>query len=219
MNKKNSMRNEEPRYQQIAIEIATRISSGEYKVGQKIFARSSLASQHGVSAETARRAICVLADLGIVISEKGSGVTIASHESAQKFVEQQEKRTSINEVRKNIIGCIERQKTDIEYLNEKLNELLQATEHFRSMNPFVPFQEEISSKCLFLGKNLAELNLWQYTGATVMAIHRDNKTILSPGPYMQLKEGDILFFITKDSGPETLHGFLYSNREELETEE
>lgn len=28
-----------PRYQQIAIEIASRISSGEYKVGEKIYAR------------------------------------------------------------------------------------------------------------------------------------------------------------------------------------
>ena len=40
-----------PRYQQIAIEIASRISSGQYKVGEKIYARSSIASQYGVSSQ------------------------------------------------------------------------------------------------------------------------------------------------------------------------
>ena len=55
-----------PRYQQIAIEISSRIASGEYKVGEKIYARSSIASQYGVSSETARRAICVLCDLSLI---------------------------------------------------------------------------------------------------------------------------------------------------------
>ena len=51
-----------PRYQQIAADIAAKIAGGEYKIGDKIFARSSLASQYHVSSETARRAICVLCD-------------------------------------------------------------------------------------------------------------------------------------------------------------
>jgi len=48
-----------PRYQQIAADVAAKIVDGHYKVGDKIYARSSLASQYGVSSETARRAICV----------------------------------------------------------------------------------------------------------------------------------------------------------------
>ena len=75
-----------PRYQQIAVEIASRIASEEYKVGDKIYARSSIAGQYGVSPETARRAICVLCDLEIVSSEKGSGVTIKSTENAIIFL-------------------------------------------------------------------------------------------------------------------------------------
>ncbi|HBD01741.1 MAG TPA: GntR family transcriptional regulator, partial [Lachnoclostridium sp.] len=38
-----------PRYQQIAVEEAARIANGEYEVGEKIYARSSLASQYSVS--------------------------------------------------------------------------------------------------------------------------------------------------------------------------
>ena len=55
-----------PVYQQIATDIASKIASGHYQVGEKIYARSVLASQYGVSAETARRAIAILADVDIV---------------------------------------------------------------------------------------------------------------------------------------------------------
>ena len=61
-----------PRYQQIALDIATQIVKQQYKVGDRIYARSSLASKYHVSPETARRAICLLADMDIVEAEKGS---------------------------------------------------------------------------------------------------------------------------------------------------
>ena len=38
-----------PRYQQIAVEIATRIANEEYKVGDKIYTRSYIAGHYGVS--------------------------------------------------------------------------------------------------------------------------------------------------------------------------
>lgn len=75
-----------PKYQQIATDLAFKIVKQQYKVGEKIYARSSIASQYGVSPETARRAICVLADLDIVDSTKGSGVVIKSYEKAVQFV-------------------------------------------------------------------------------------------------------------------------------------
>ncbi len=73
-----------PRYQQIAVEVAARIANGEYEVGEKIYARSSLASQYSVSPETARRAICILSDLGIVTSEKGNGIIIRSQKKSSR---------------------------------------------------------------------------------------------------------------------------------------
>jgi len=197
-----------PRYHQIAVEFATRIVSGEFKVGDKIFARSSLASQYGVSAETARRAICVLSDLGIVVSEKGSGVTVKSYEYAEKFIKQQNKRQSIDNIRDNIIKSIEIQRKEFENLNKNLSELVSATEHFRSFNPFVPFQILITDACVYIDKNLNEINFWQNTGATVIAVSRDEKIMLSPGPYLQLKANDIVYYITQDAGPEAVARFL-----------
>lgn len=74
-----------PKYEQIAADIAYKIVSGDYAEGSKIYARSSVGSQYGVSSETARRAMCVLADWDIVEIEKNSGVTIKSADNAKKF--------------------------------------------------------------------------------------------------------------------------------------
>lgn len=198
-----------PRYQQIAIEIATRIASREYKIGDKIYARSSLASQHGVSSETARRAICVLCDLDIVSSVKGSGVVIKSYSNAEKFIQQQNKRKSINEIRSHIIDCIETQRSEMDKLNNSLNDLVSATRHFRYLNPFVPFQVEITKDCIYINKSIADINFWQNTNATIIAVHRNDTTTLSPGPYWPLLEGDLIFFVTQDTTPQAVEDFLY----------
>ena len=185
-----------PRYQQIAIEIASRISSGQYKVGEKIYARSSIASQYGVSSETARRAICILCDLEIVTSEKGSGVIIKSYENAVNFIKQYSKRQTIDTIKENLLKSIARQQKEMDTLNECLSDLIAASEHFRSMNPFMPFEVKITSECSYLNKTVSEIQFWQHTGATVLAIGRNGNVIKSPGPYAILLENDI-FSITR----------------------
>ena len=79
-----------PRYQQVAVDIAAKIASRQYQVGERIYARSLLSSAYAVSPETARRAVGVLADLGIVKANRGSGVEILSWERANQFLRQYE---------------------------------------------------------------------------------------------------------------------------------
>ena len=67
-----------PRYQQIAVDLAERIVENRYKVGEKIHARSTLASTYNASPETTRKAINVLVDLGIMEVRHGSGAFVAS---------------------------------------------------------------------------------------------------------------------------------------------
>lgn len=69
-----------PRYQQIAVDLAERIVENRYKVGEKIHARSTLASTYNASPETTRKAINVLVDLGIMEVRHGSGAFVASKE-------------------------------------------------------------------------------------------------------------------------------------------
>ena len=66
------------KYQQIAVGVAQRIVSGEYKVGERIKSRSTLASMFGVSPETTRKALNILADLKIVSVKHGSGAIVLS---------------------------------------------------------------------------------------------------------------------------------------------
>lgn len=200
-----------PRYQKIAVEVATRIVSGEYKVGSKIYARSSLSSQFGVSAETARRAISVLSDLNIVTSEKGSGVKIESQEKASEFINQFQERKTIDSIKDNLNESAKRQKEEMEYFNKCLKELIEASEHFKSLNPFVPFELKITKECLHINKTVSELQLWQNTGATLLAIKRNNVLIKSPGPYISLKENDIIYFITQDDSRQKVKFFLFES--------
>ena len=61
-----------PKYQQIAIEVASRIARGDLGEGTRISGRTSIAGQYNVSPETARKAFCILSDMGIVSPEKAA---------------------------------------------------------------------------------------------------------------------------------------------------
>lgn len=198
-----------PIYQQIAIEIASRIADGEYKIGKKIYARSGIAAQYNVSPETARRAICVLSDLDIVAAEKGSGVIIKSYKNAMEFIKQYNQRQTVDMIKENIMQSVARQKKEADVLAAHLSELIAATEHFRSVNPFMPFQITITAAMKYLNKTIGELQFWQRTAATLIAIRRGEEIMVSPGPYALLQEHDIIFFITQDDSPQRVRQFLY----------
>ena len=190
-----SIQIKQPKYQIIAEDIATKIVEKKYIIGDKIYARSLLASQYGVSAETARRAIAVLQDLNIVEATKGSGVIITSYENAANFVHRLEGVKSVRELQKELSLSIEKQFAELNNLQETAKELINRTNRFQSINPFVPFQLEISESCPYVSKSISEINFWQNTSATIVGIRKNNELLLSPGPYATLEAGDILYFI------------------------
>ncbi len=212
MNIDSKSRTAIPRYQHIAVEVAARIANGEFREGDKIYARSSLASQYRVSPETARRAICILCDVGIVSSEKGSGIIIKSQKKAAEFIHQNSKRQTIDTIKENLFKSVIRQKQEMEYLNDCLKELIEASVHFRSMNPFMPFEVLITKECVFLNKTVTEIQFWQHTGATVLAISRKDTVMKSPGPYVALLENDIIYFLTQDDSSDRVKEFLYPTK-------
>ncbi|MEK4630243.1 MAG: TrkA C-terminal domain-containing protein [Solibacillus sp.] len=199
-----------PRYQIIAEDIAAKIVEKKYIVGEKIYARSSLASQYGVSSETARRAIAVLQDLNIVEATKGSGVVIVSYENAAQFVHRLDDVKSVRELQQELNSSIEKQITELHQLQGTLAEMVNRTNRFQSINPFVPFQIEISETCLFISKNIGEINFWQQTGATIVGIKKGDELVLSPGPYATLSIGDTLYFVGNDATYSNVKQFLNS---------
>ncbi len=209
MNNKNMVSN--PRYQQIAADIAAKIVDRYYHIGDKIYARSSLASQYGVSSETARRAISILSDMKIVETMKGSGIRIVSYENALQFVRNYKEIRSVNDIRRKIIQTTEKLTEENHTLNKLVLELMERTEKFKSVNPFIPFEILLDNSVLFIGKTLEEINFWHNTSATVIGIRHNDTLFMSPGPYATLNTGDTLYFVGDDSCQERVRNFLYGS--------
>ncbi|MFJ5790262.1 MULTISPECIES: TrkA C-terminal domain-containing protein [unclassified Lysinibacillus] len=211
MNLEKNVQVRQPKYQQIAVDLASKIVEKKYQIGDKIYARSSLASQYNVSAETARRAIAVLQDLEIVEASKGSGVIIKSYEMAARFVRQFQDVQSVHELQNELLISIQKQQHELLHLQEKTKQLISRTEHFRSVNPFIPYQIEMTAESPCIHQTLQALNFWQNTSSTIVGIRRGNELLLSPGPYASFEEGDIIYFIGNDESLGRVQSFLYPN--------
>lgn len=198
-----------PKYMQIAADLACKIVDRTYRTGDKIYARSAIGSQYSVSSETARRAVCVLADWDIVEVEKNSGVVIKSVDNARNFLQQQRQSQSVHDLKRHILECAERQQQETRQLYSYLNELIEKIERFRSTNPFIPFEVEITKNTPWLDKSVAEANFWQATFATVIAIRRNESLIMSPGPSATFRLGDIFYFTGDGDCQNRVNEYLY----------
>lgn len=198
-----------PVYQQIAADIAAKIVERRYQVGDRLYARSALASQYSVSPETARRAIAVLSDLEIVSVVKGSGVVILSYDNAVRFVQQFMDIKSMYDLKKNIMDSLERQRKEAEHMTETISEILDRTERFQAFNPFIPFEIEITAKTPYLNLSISDINFWHYTTATILGIRRGEMMMISPGPYAVLSEGDVLYYCGDTDCQRRVRNFLY----------
>ena len=201
----------QPRYQQIALQIAERIVRNELKVGQKIYARSTLATTFAVSPETARKAINVLSDLGIVDPVHGSGVNIASKQKAQEYLAQYQEVETMQDLRTQIMQSVESQRRELANFSSILDKLVDQTEHFQKINPLTPIEFELEKDSEKFGLSLGEMNLWQNTGATVVAILQNAELIVSPGPYATLNQGDSLYFVGASDTGQIVQNFFYGN--------
>ncbi|CAK1226007.1 TrkA C-terminal domain-containing protein [Fructobacillus cardui] len=198
----------EPRYHQIAQEIAEHIVNKQFLVGEKLHARSTLAATFGVSAETARKAISVLADLDIVKPVHGSGVEVLSREKAREFLDQAKESRDLQTTHSEIKGLIAKQKEDLANLDEAFSLILDQTQRVRKNNPMSPYEFIPEADSPMLNQSIGSLNIWQNTGATIIAILHEDEIILSPGPYANIMPGDTIYFVGSDKTVEAIHQFF-----------
>lgn len=196
-------------YQKIALDIASRIAENKLQMGDKIYSRSSISSQYNVSPETARRAINVLSDLEIVEISRGSGVTIKSYENAVKYVRTFSDKQTVKALITEMDESFEKQKYEIENLHNLFYKLLDNTQRFKSTNPFVPYELNITNDAVHLNKSASEVNFWQHTNATIIAIKRDDNIVISPGPYAVFRENDIFYFVGDENSFIRVKDFMY----------
>lgn len=197
-----------PIYQKISIDLANRISKGEFKIGSKISGRSTLAGQYNVSPETIRRAVTLLEDMKIVEVLKGSGIIVKSKDEAFKYIEKFKRKESMHSLKKNISKTMREKQLLDEQLSNFIDKIMDYSERFYSSNPFAPLEIEIEKDSTIIGKTIADVNFWQNTGATIIGIQRGNSLILSPGPYAVFNEGDIFIIIGEENTYERVKRFI-----------
>lgn len=198
-----------PRYYQVALIIAERIRSGQYEVGMKLNECTTLATNFHTSPETVRRALNVLADIGIVEVVHGSGAIVLSKKKAGEFLDNYNSIHSIRDTRNEILESIRRQESELSYFSKLLDDMIFETQKAQRKFPFTPYEIEIDETCLCLHETLKDLRLWNRTEATVIAIKRGDDFVLSPGPYAMLESGDVLFFVGDEYAKQRMQNLLY----------
>jgi len=201
----------EPRYRKIAFQIAEKIVNNEYLVGSKLSARSTLSVTFGVSYETARKAINILADLDIVKATQGSGVEVLSREKARHFLNQSQETTDIQNIHDQINDLIESQQETLTDTSGLLAQLFDQTQRVQRHNPLTPYEIKLNEHSNNLGESIGNLNIWQNTGATIIAILHQEDLVVSPGPYAVVERGDTLYFVGTETSFHTIKLFFNAN--------
>jgi len=198
-----------PQYLRIALDIASRIAGGEMPEGRKVSGRSLLASEYGVSPETIRRALRLLADMKVVDIRDKSGVYILSADSARRYLkgfagwnQQKELRQRLKEL------LVEYHNVNCQLL-EIYTEILKAQEIPAPAEKLLPnYEVKVSAESRQIGKNIGSMKFWQATGATIVAIKRTQNVIVSPGPYAELYSGDVVVFVGEPATVKTVDYYI-----------
>ena len=178
------------RYQQIALDIAQRIITKEFPVGEKIHGRSVLASMYNVSPETIRKSVALLQEMDVLHVNHGSGIFINSIDKAYNFIQRFKYLDSINSLKHDLEKLMLEKKEVDKKLEETLNTIVEYADKLKNLSPYNPVEVEVSPNSKYIGCTISELKFWQNTGGTVVALRKGDNLIVSPGPFAVLEEGD-----------------------------
>jgi K+/H+ antiporter YhaU regulatory subunit KhtT len=104
---------------------------------------------------------------------------------------------------------VERQQQELDNFSDLLNMLVQQTKKVHHMSPFVPFELQLTEQAQHLEKSINELNVWQATGATIIAIQTTEELLLSPGPYAKFSAGNTIYFVGNELALQRMTNFFY----------
>ena len=205
-----SRRTNSPAYLKIALDIASRIVNGDFIEGKKLSGRSTLVGIYNVSPETIRRSIALLQDMDVVVVEEKSGITIKSKTNASSFLEKFKTKNEFATIKHDIYTLIEDKKKLESKLENKINDLIEFATQLRNVGLIVPYESLVEPNSLIIGKTLGELNFWNNTGATIIGVKREGKLYLSPGPYLAIKNGDIIVYVGESEVIENVNNYITS---------
>ena len=182
------------RYEQIAVDIASKIARHEYAVGDKLYGRSVLAGQYNVSPETIRRAVALLQSVHIVQVEAGRGIIVMDRQKAVDYVEKFNQRKGLMAAQQEFAELLlKRQALDAE-IEQQIKKILSYTSRMSTLLPRVD-DIYVSEASPLVGKSLREVDFRNQTGATVLAVERGSEEYLTPKYNDKIEANDILIFV------------------------
>lgn len=202
-------------YKSIALDIAQRIVSGEFPVHSKISGRSLLAGQYHVSPETIRKAIGLLKDENIVSVSQGKEIIVISDCNAYEYITKNNYLKSVYSLRQDLQLLLQ-QKNELDHKFESLlTEIIEASDRLQNLKPYHPVEIKVKENSHAVGMTIANLQFWQNTGATIIALRRGTEVSISPGPHVVIREDDILVVVGDEKIHEKTEQFMNKPRSEI----
>ncbi|MEG2291529.1 MAG: TrkA C-terminal domain-containing protein [Clostridium sp.] len=197
-----------PNYIKIAVDIAHRITNNEFIEGSKISGRTTLVSIYNVSHETIRRSIALLKDNDVVVVNEKSGIIINSKPKAKEFLNIFKTKSDFYALNNETFNLIREKKSIDNQLEKNINSIIEFATQLRNVGSIIPFESVVEDGSVAVNKSIGELNFWQNTKATIIAIKRNGDLFLSPGPYFTIKENDILVYVGDDCVLENIKNYI-----------
>ena len=196
-----------PRYLKIAVNLSSRIASGEIRVGERLKGRSILSTEYNVSAETIRRAMSILSDKGVVKILAGSGIIVFSAENAVEFLRNFKDDESVAELRRDLASRLEK-RTELDAEINRLTTQIIDMYKYKRTDLIKPVEISIPADSHVVGKSIGALEIWHNTGATIIGIIHEKRIIISPGPYYEFMTGDNVLIVGDDNVIERFNAFV-----------
>lgn len=186
-----------PNYLLIAKDIALKISKGIYKEGKTLKGRTLLSGEYGVSSETIRKSINILANEKIVSVKHGVGIFVESKSNAIKFLSKikdvDDKKKQISELdelitQRNLLN---------DDISKKISTIFKRGNYISNLD--IEFKEiVIQEDSWVINQTIGDVYFYNYTEATIVAIKRGERVITSPGPDFTFIANDKLIIVGKD---------------------
>lgn len=202
-------------YHSIALDLAQRIINEEFPVGAKISGRTLLAGNYNVSSETIRKAVALLKDSNVVAVAQGKEVVVLSVEQALRFIEHHKNVESVYSLKQELELLLERKHEIDIRLEEIFTNIIGYSDRLRNLTPYNPIEIKVPEHSRVLGKTIADVKLWQRTGATLVAIRRGTEIIVSPGPLADIQANDRLVVVGNADVLQQVTSFIHASHTEL----
>ena len=144
----------------------------------------------------------------VVDIKQGSGAVILSKKNAQEYVDRFKERSNTRSLQLQLKNLVAEQSKINKKIVNITNTITRATVRWSNTNPLQNFEIDVHKNSPVVGKSISELNFWHATGATIVAIRRSEKIILSPGPYFVMSVNDTIVFIGNQSAVNAVTMFI-----------